>query len=268
MSKHHKEDKKDSSTKPKHKFGSGLKKAFGKIAHPFAVLLDVAIAPGKLAAFAPLAPFAVAMKATLKKKNVKVPGSKLDFPENLARQFYQVAILKKAPFTKGIGLASKHSLESVDTGDAAKEAVGTAADAAVDMAAKNISSAGLVGSLAGTAIQIIHGIIHFFTANKKKVANQTAKVHQPLTPEEQAVIGDTPPDHELAAHTDKVQDILVSAGVGNLKSDGTQVPDVPNYGHGIGAFFRKLLHIPLHKENLEALLESLEALDALEAIEA
>jgi membrane-associated protease RseP (regulator of RpoE activity) len=264
MSKHKKEDDK----KPHHKFGSGLKKAFGKIAHPFAVLLDVAIAPGKLAAFAPLAPFVAVMQTALKKKNVKVPGSKLDYPENLARQFYQVVIRKEPPFTKGVGLASKHSLESVDAGDAAKAAVGTAADAAVDMAAKNISSAGLVGSLAGTAIQIIHGIIHFLTANKKKAANQTAKVPVPLTPEEQAVSGDTLPDHELAAHTDKVQDILVSAGVGNVKADGTHIPDVPDYGHGVGAFFRKLLHIPLHKQNLEALLESLEELDALEAIEA
>jgi hypothetical protein len=93
-------------------------------------------------------------------------------------------------------------------------------------------------------------------------------VPEPLTPEEQAVSGDTPPDHDLAAQTDKVQDILVSAGVGNVKADGTQIPDEPDYGHGIGAFFRKLLHIPKHKENLEALLESLEALDELEAIEA
>ena len=268
MSKHKKEDKKEATKKPHHKFGSGLKKALGKIKHPFAVLLDVALEPGKLAVFAPLAPFIVVMKTALKKKNVKVPGSKLDFPENLARQFYQVIIRKEAPFTKGVGLASKHSLENVDAGDAAKAAVGTAADAAVDMAAKNISSAGLVGSLAGTAIQIIHGIIHFLTANKKKAANKTAKIPEPLTPEEQAVSGDTPPDHELAAQTDKVQDILVSAGVGNVKADGTQIPDEPDYGQGIGAFFRKLLHIPKHKENLEALLESLEALDALEEIEA
>src|SRR5665213_76300 len=185
MSKHKKED----SNKPHHKFGSGLKKAFGKMAHPFAVLLDVALEPGKLAMFAPLAPFVVVMQTALKKKNVKVPGSKLDYPENLARQFYQVVIRKEAPFTTGVGLASKgkHHLESVDAGDAAKAAVGTAADAAVDMAAKNISSAGLVGSLAGTAIQIIHGIIHFLTANKKKAANATAKVPEPLTPEEQAV---------------------------------------------------------------------------------
>jgi hypothetical protein len=259
MSKHKQENK------PHHKFGSGLKKAFGKITHPFAVLLDVAIAPGKLAAFAPLAPFVVVMQTALKKKNVKVPGSKLDYPENLARQFYQVIIRKEAPLTKGVGLASKNHLESVDVSDTAKAAVGTAADAAVDIAAKNISSAGLVGSLAGTAIQIIHGIIHFLTANKKKAANQTAKVPVPLTPEEQAVSRDTPPDHELAAHTDKVQDILVGAGVGNVKADGTHIPDVPDYGHGVGAFFRKLLHIPLHKQNLEALIESLEALDAIEA---
>lgn len=248
-----------------HKLGEGVKKVVGKIAHPFAVLLDVAIAPGKLAAFAPLAPFAIAMEAALKKRGVTVPGSKLDYPENLARQFVQVVIRKEPPLTKGVGLASggKHHLESADEDDTATSATkDTVADKAVDIAANKISSTGVVGSVAGTAIQIIHAIISYFTANKKKVANQTAKVPETLTPQEQAVIGDTPPDHELAAHTDKVQDILVSAGVGNLKSDGTHVPDAPDYGHGIGGFFRKLLHIPLHKENLEALLQSLEAFDS------
>jgi hypothetical protein len=249
--------------KKKHKLGDGLKKFINKVKHPFEVLLDVAIAPGKLAAFAPLAPFAATMQLALKKKNVKVPGSKIDYPENLARQFYQVMILKQAPLTKGVGLADKHKLESADGDDAAKAAVGTAADAAVDQAAKSVSSSGLIGSLAGTAIQIIHGIIHFLTANKKKAANPSAK----LTPEEKKVMPEgTAPDHEIAAHTDKVQDILVGAGVGNVKSDGTQVKEAhqePDYGYGIGGFFRKLLHIPVHHQNLESFLEELEAVEEL-----
>jgi len=241
--------------------GKGLKNFFNKLKHPFEVLLDVAIAPGKLAAFAPLAPFAATMQLALKKKNVKVPGSKLDYPENLARQFFQVIIAKKQPLTKGVGLADKHSLESADGEDAAKAAVATVADAAVDQAAKGVSSAGLIGSLAGTAIQIIHGIIHFLTANKKKAANPAA----PLTPEEKKVMPEgTPPDHEVAAQTDKVQDILVGAGVGNVKSDGTQVKEAhqePDYGYGLGGFFRKLFHVPVHHQNLENLLEELEAVE-------
>ncbi|MFI5141093.1 MAG: hypothetical protein ACHQII_01945 [Bacteroidia bacterium] len=243
----------------KHKLKEGFKKFINKAKHPFEVLMDVAISPGKLAAFSALAPFSATMIATLKKKNVKVPGAKIDYPENLARQFYQVVILKQPPLTKGVGLADKHKLESADAADAAKAAVGTAADAAVDQAAKGISSTGLVGSLAGTAIQIIHSIIHFLTANKKKAANPSA----PLTPEEKAVMPDnTPADPELAKQTDKVQDILVTAGVGNLKSDGTHVAEThkeDDYGHGFGGFLRKLLHIPKHHENLQSLIEELEA---------
>jgi hypothetical protein len=241
--------------------GKGLKNFFNKIKHPFEVLLDVALAPGKLAAFAPLAPFAATMQLALKKKNVKVPGSKIDYPENLARQFYQVVILKKEPLTKGVGLADRHKLESADGDDDAKAAAGSAADAAVDQAAKSVGKSGMIGSLAATAIQIIHGIIHFLTANKKKAANPAAK----LTPEEKKVMPeDTPPDHELAAHTNKVQDVLVGAGVGNVKSDGTHVAEAhqePEYGYGLGGFFRRLFHIPIHHQHLESFLEELEAVE-------
>jgi hypothetical protein len=229
----------------------GLKKLFGKLAHPFDVLLDVALAPGKLAVFAPLAPLFGVMELGLKKKGAKVMGSKLDYPENLARQFYQVVILKKPPLTQGVGLADKgkHHLESADDTSAAS---GGAAGAVVDQVSKSLGGTGLVGSLAGTALQIIHGIIKFITANKKKVTGQ------PLTKEEHAISGDTPGDKELAEHSDKVQDTLVTAGVGNVTSDGTHVADVPDYGHGLGGFIRKLLHAPLHKENLENLLAALE----------
>src|ERR1700757_4435954 len=126
--------------------GKGLKNFFNKIKHPFEVLLDVSLAPGKLAAFAPLAPFAGTMQLALKKKNVKVPGSKIDYPENLARQFYQVVILKKEPLTKGVGLADRHKLESADGDDDAKAAAGRAADAAVDQAAKSVGKSGMIGS--------------------------------------------------------------------------------------------------------------------------
>jgi hypothetical protein len=231
----------------------GIKKLFGKISHPFDVLLDVALAPGKLAVFAPLAPLFGVMELGLKKKGAKVMGSKLDYPENLARQFYQVVILKKPPLTQGVGLADKgkHHLESAD--DTTTAATGGAGGAVIDQVSKSLGGTGLVGSLAGTALQIIHGIIKFITANKKKVTGQ------PLTKDEQEVSGDTPPDKDMAASSDKVQDTLVTAGVGNVTSDGTHVADVPDYGHGFAGWLRKMLHTPLHKENLESLLNALES---------
>lgn len=232
---------------------SGFKKLLDKAAHPFDVLLDVALAPGKLAAFAPLAALFGVMELGLKKKGAKVMGSKLDYPENLARQFYQVVILNKPPLTQGVGLADKgkHHLESAD--DASTTAASGAGGAIVDQVSKSLGGTGLVGSLAGTALQIIHGIVKFITANKKKATGQ------PLTADEQAVSGNTPPDKDLADESDKAQDGLVNKGVGNVKSDGTQIADKPDYGHGFSGWLRKLLHNPIHKQNLESLLNALES---------
>jgi len=102
-------------------------------------------------------------------------------------------------------------------------------------------------------LQIIHGIVKFITANKKKATGQ------PLTADEQAVSGNTPPDKDLADESDKAQDGLVNKGVGNVKSDGTQIADKPDYGHGFSGWLRKLLHNPIHKQNLESLLNALES---------
>ena len=232
---------------------TGFKKLMDKAKHPFDVLLDVAIAPGKLAAFAPLAPLFGAMAIALKKKNVPVLGSKLDYPENLARQFFQVIVCKKAPLTQAVGLASgKKSLENIDLADVSQAAtdIGQGAGAAkkgnsqaeniafkaADLAAEN---SGIPGATA--VVDIIHKIIDFITGNKKKVA-----------------AGDPTGDKEMAAESDKAQDNLVSAGVGNLKSEGTQIADVPDYGHGFSGWLRKILHNPIHKQNLETLLQSLE----------
>ncbi len=223
--------------------GKGIKKLLGEAKHPFEVLVDVATMPGKVAAFAPMLPFIGGMEQYLKKQHVNIPGSKIDHLENTVLQFFQVAIMKKAPLTKSVGLASQH-LESLDLSE-------------VDLSALNTGNTS--GSASGekqTALAIIKKVISFFTAMKKKSANQ------PLTADEQTALGNTPVDTELVSNNDKAQDTLVSAGVGNVKSDGTQIPDTPDYGHGLLGFFRKILHHPLHTENAKQLINSLESLQA------
>src|SRR6185437_4330844 len=187
--------------KQREKAGKAIKKIAKKLVHPFAVLLDAALLPGKLAMFAPMLPFVALMEAYLKKHNVSVPGNKLDHLENLCRQFYQIAILKQPPLTHGVGLADKGTnleayeclenvefaknvnklfyeslmLESADDDSSDSAASGSNADKAVDKATAGIAKVGgAYGKIVATAIQIIHGIISFITGMKKK-ANAAKK---------------------------------------------------------------------------------------------
>ena len=288
-------------SKQRNKAAAALKKVGQKLKHPFEVILDLAIAPGKLAAFLPLAPLAGTMQAYLKKKGVKVPGSKLDYPENLARQFYQVAVLKGKPLTKGVGLADrtsslehmaflsnvhKHYAKSVAHLEHVDDDTDTVADQLVDKGADAVSKAGLVGSVAGAAIKIIHGIINFIrgmkkkhnaavtgvpvtvatSANKDKVDEDKSTV---LTPEEKAAVGDHPLDSAIVTNADKAQDIMADAGIGNVNSKSeavvngkviklTPTGEIDDYGTGlIGAIRRAFHHHPKHTEILAAHLEHL-----------
>lgn len=119
MSKKKKEERKEKKVEEKkvkatkshvknHPLKAKLKALAKKLKHPFDVLLDVALSPAKMAAFAALLPLEGVMAHALKNRGVKVLGNKLDYPENLARQYYQVVILKGAPLTKAVGLSSKH----------------------------------------------------------------------------------------------------------------------------------------------------------------
>jgi len=260
--------KKSGSKKPrKHPLRDKLRKLAEKLKHPFMVLLDIALAPGKLAMFAPMMPFIGMMELDLKRKGIKVPGSKLDHLENLCRQFYQVNILKKEPLIKGVGLADKHlehwesqfNLENVQFEQDVHEhfnkygtknkygklikqhleclehadEADSSADKLVDKGADAVSKAGLVGSIVGTAIKIIHGIISFITGMKKKKAAQAladakAKGAQidaqqlaavALDPVEKAVLGKTPVDNSMLGEADKVQNVLAKS-VGGEDANG------------------------------------------------
>ena len=235
----------------------------------------MALAPGKLALFLPLAPLAGTMQAYLKKKNVTVPGSKLDYPENLARQFYQVAILKKAPLTKGVGLMDKNTKHLERADEAA-----TIADSAIDLASNAVPGG-------AAAAGIIKAIINFIKGMKKKhnaaIAGTTAKVattatdatatvdnSTTLTPDESKAVGDAPLDSQLVTNADKAQDTMANAGIGNVNSkseavvNGTVIKltptgEIDDYGSGlVGAVRRAFHHHPKHKETLIAHLQHLD----------
>jgi hypothetical protein len=254
------EKQREKASEAAKKAGKEIKKVAEKAKHPFDVMADLALAPGKVAVFATLAPVAGAMKLALSKRKVSVPGSKLDYPENLARQFYQVVILKNPPLTKGIGLASKSHLEHAD----ANQVIDTAASLASNVP-------GLPPVAAATAAQIIKAVLNFFKGNKKlsdvqkavaaklkqnpslTPAQATAQVPPPaLTPAEKAAVTNAPAaDHEIAAATDHSQDVLVANGIGNVDSKGNVVAE-EMATTGFRGWLNRVLHTKIKpKHHLE-----------------